>query len=74
MTEKLVGRDNAKSILSNMIVLDTNNSTATIGQLILKSYTTTERDALPATPGSIIMNTTTNTIQFANNSGTWANI
>lgn len=47
---------------------------STTRALLLPRMTTTERDALTAAPGMLIFNTTTNTVQFTNNSSAWATV
>ena len=73
MSETLVGRDTEKSLFTTILTLDRANETATIGALIMKSYTTAERDALTAVNGMIIYNSTLNKFQGYEN-GAWANL
>ena len=71
MSEKLIGKNVSDSTLGNVININTNQSTSTIGTLIVASYTTAERDALQGiVNGAIIFNTTTTAFNFYEND-TW---
>ena len=56
----------------NTIAKSSGNNTAMNTSLNLKSYTTTQRDALTSSAGDVIYNTTTSTVQFYNGSA-WTN-
>ena len=56
----------------NTIAKASGNNTAMNTSLNLKSYTTTQRDALTSVAGDVIYNTTTSRVQFYNGSA-WTN-
>ena len=53
---------------TNKIATNDANNVAMDNSLKLKSYTTTQRDALTSVAGDIIYNSTTNKVQFYNGS------
>ena len=53
---------------TNKIATNDTNNVAMDNSLKLKSYTTTQRDALTSVAGDIIYNSTTNKVQFYNGS------
>ena len=57
----------------NTISTSSGNNVAMQVPLNLKSYTTTERDALTSSAGDIIYNTTDSKVQFYNGSS-WADL
>tara|TARA_Y100000004_G_scaffold195532_1_gene262801 strand:+ start:337 stop:528 length:192 start_codon:yes stop_codon:yes gene_type:complete len=57
----------------NTISKQSGNNIAMNNSLNLKSYTTTQRDALTSAAGDIIFNTTTSKAQFHNGSS-WADL
>ena len=59
MSQSVVGRTDENTLLADVIEISRSKATATIGTLIIKSYTTTERDALTAEAGMLIYNSTT---------------
>ena len=58
------GRNIDEKILKGVIQIERSSSTATIGTLIIKSYTTAERDYLIAQSGMLIFNSTTNKLNI----------
>lgn len=56
----------------NTIAKSSGNNTAMNTALNLKSYTTTQRDALTSVAGDVIYNTTASAVQFYNGSS-WTN-
>lgn len=59
MSQSVVGRTDENTLLADVIEISRSKATATIGTLIIKSYTTAERDALTASSGMLIYNSTT---------------
>tara|TARA_B100000029_G_scaffold151718_1_gene146788 strand:- start:324 stop:515 length:192 start_codon:yes stop_codon:yes gene_type:complete len=57
----------------NTISLVSGNNVAMSNSLNLKSYTTTQRNALTSAAGDVIYNTTTSTAQFYNGSA-WSDL
>ena len=58
---------------TNQISTNDSNNVAIDNSLNLKSYTTTQRDALTSAAGDIIYNTTDSKVQFYNGSS-WGNL
>ena len=58
---------------TNQIATNDGNNVAIDNSLNLKSYTTTQRDALTSAAGDVIYNSTTNKPQFFNGSS-WADM
>ena len=58
---------------TNKIATNDANNVAIDNSLKLKSYTTTQRDALTSVAGDIIYNTTTSKAQFYNGSS-WSDL
>jgi hypothetical protein len=80
MAEKLVGKGIKQSVLGDVITINTNTDDVTIngsltleGTIQLKSYTTTEKNALTAINGMIVYDSTLGKFQ-GYEAGAWVSL